>query len=162
MIKNDKYIYQQICENIRRDIVSGKYKGGQKINALEIGQQCNTCYSTVIYALKVLENEKIIYKVNHGSDKGYYISENPFTDNVANLNTVIKHYRMDMLTKEHLCGVANIIRAQYANLIRDEDTHSFLDLCALEISVKLLEQLAELMPDNTNIVDFLKEIEKRK
>lgn len=39
---------------------------------------------------------------------------------------------MDMLTKKHLCDVSNIIWMQYAKLICDEDTHSFLDLCVLE------------------------------
>lgn len=162
MIKNDKFIYQQICENIRRDIVSGKYKSGQRIEIFKIERQCKSSHATVIHALKVLEEEKIIHRVCYGNNKGYYVSENPFSDNTANLNAVIKHYRMDMLTKKHLYGVANIIRAQYAKFIYDEDKHSLLDLCVLEISAKLIEQLAERMPDNTDIANFLKEIGNEK
>ncbi len=70
---NERPIYIQLVEMIRIDIVSGKYKKGQKIPSVrELALTMKVNPNTMQKALVELENEKLIYTER---TNGKYVTE---------------------------------------------------------------------------------------
>lgn len=71
---NERPIYIQLVEMIRIDIVSGKYKKGQKLPSVrELALIMKVNPNTMQKALVELENEKLIYTER---TNGKYVTEN--------------------------------------------------------------------------------------
>lgn len=59
---NERPIYIQLAEFIRKDIISGKYKKGEKLSSVrELALIMKVNPNTMQKALTELENEKLIY-----------------------------------------------------------------------------------------------------
>lgn len=70
---NERPIYIQLVEMIRTQIVSGKYKKGQKLPSVrELALTMNVNPNTMQKALVELENEKLIYTER---TNGKYVTE---------------------------------------------------------------------------------------
>ena len=71
---NERPIYIQLVEMIRIDIVSGKFKKGQKLPSVrELALMMKVNPNTMQKALVELENEKLIYTER---TNGKYVTEN--------------------------------------------------------------------------------------
>ena len=72
---NDKPIFQQIIDKMSIDIVSGKYKPGEKLESVrELALMAGVNPNTMQRALSELENTGLIYTKRAS---GRYISEDP-------------------------------------------------------------------------------------
>ena len=72
---NDKPIFQQLIDRISTDIVSGKYKPGEKLESVrELALTVGVNPNTMQRALSELEGTGLIYTKRAS---GRYISENP-------------------------------------------------------------------------------------
>ena len=74
IFNNERPIYIQLVEMIRTDIVSGKFKKGQKLPSVrELALTMKVNPNTMQKALVELENEKLIYTER---TNGKYVTEN--------------------------------------------------------------------------------------
>lgn len=69
-----KNIYEQVVEDIERDIKNGLYKAGKKLPSVrELSNQYHCCKNTIVKAYETLRNNHIVYSI---PQSGYYIVEN--------------------------------------------------------------------------------------
>lgn len=72
-LKSDRPIYTQILEEMKKRIVSGYYKPGEKLLAVrELAQEAKVNPNTMQKALSELERDKLVYTVR---TTGRYITE---------------------------------------------------------------------------------------
>lgn len=72
-LKSDRPIYTQILEEMKRRIVSGYYKPGEKLLAVrELAQEAQVNPNTMQKAMTELERENLVYTVR---TTGRYITE---------------------------------------------------------------------------------------
>ncbi len=73
-LKSDRPIYTQILEEMKKRIVSGYYKPGEKLLAVrELAQEARVNPNTMQKAMMELERENLVYAVR---TTGRYITEN--------------------------------------------------------------------------------------
>lgn len=109
---NDKPIYLQMVEVIKKEIISGRLKCGEKIPSVrEIAFQAKVNPNTVQKALAELERCGLVYTER---TNGKFVTEN---------NSIIKEYRDDIINEK----VESFLKDMIHIGVNEDEIREYLD-----------------------------------
>ena len=99
-LDNDRPIYQQIIEHIEREIISGKYKAGEKLPSVrDLAMQAAVNPNTMQKALSELERSGLVYAQR---TSGRFITEDENMIKELKTNQATQHIQHFLTTMKQL------------------------------------------------------------
>jgi len=118
-LDNDRPIYQQIIEHIKGEIISGKYKAGEKLPSVrDLAMQAAVNPNTMQKALSELERSSLVYSQR---TSGRFITEDESMIRELKTSLATQHIHTFLATMKQLGFAESEILALMQNSINEEE-----------------------------------------